>query len=171
MKSLAMAALFVGLGSTAFAQQTATAPASAVVLSDLTITLDGAQNAIDFGNLSATTGDIKLDAKGTANVNTGTRTNVARFDLRGDNSAVTVSYDATVALKRTERGATLYMRPEVVGAALETAQSAAVPVPTETTVVLDDNAYFLWVGGSISALNGQAAGTYKGTFNIAVEYN
>ncbi len=171
MKSLAMAALFVGLGSTAFAQQTATAPASAVVLSDLTINLDGVQNEINFGNLSSTTnGDVVLDANGTGNANTGTETNVARFDLVGANNEVTVSYDPTVTLSETG-GATMLMTPEVVGSTKEAEQGAAVPVVSESTVVPANNAYFLWVGGTLPALTGQAVGTYTGTFNIAVEYN
>lgn len=171
LKSFMMAALFVGLGSTAFAQQTATAPASAVILSDLTITLDGAQNEIDFGNISATTpGDVVLDANGTANANTGTATNVARFDLAGADNAVTVTYDPIVTLTGSVAG-TMDMTPEVVGAAENTAQGAAVDIPSETTVLPTNNTYFLWVGGTIPALSNQDIGNYTGTFNIEVEYN
>src|SRR5690554_5720984 len=127
LKSLMMAAFFVGLGSTAFAQQTATANASAVILSDLTIDLDGSFNAIDFGNLSATTsGAVVLDANGSANANTGTATNVARFNMTGASSAVTVSYDPTITLSEAE-GATMTMTPQVVGAATVGERSTAAP--------------------------------------------
>ncbi len=171
LKPLMMAAFFVGLGSTAIAQQAATAPASATVLSDLTITLDGFQNEIDFGNLSATTpGAVVLDANGAENANTGTATNVARFDLAGAEQEVTVSYDPTVTLAE-EGGATMEMTPEVVGAASEGGQTAAAAVPSESTIVPVDGVYYLWVGGTIPALAGQTVGTYEGTFNIEVEYN
>lgn len=174
LKSLAMAALFAGLGSTAYAQKTATAPASATILSDLNIALDVTQNEIAFGTLSATTtAGIVLDANGLANENTGTQTNVARFDLTGsDAAAVTVSYDATVTLEETVDGLeSMVMTPEVVGAATAATQGTALAVGSGTTVTLASSAYFLWVGGTIPALVGQATGTYAGVFNISVEYN
>ena len=90
LKSLVIAIFFVGLVSTSYAQKAATAPASAEILQDLTITLDGTLNAINFGRVSSTTpGAIVLDANTAAsNVNTGTVTNVAQFDLGGANGGV-----------------------------------------------------------------------------------
>lgn len=176
-----MAALLVGLGSTAFAQKTATAPATASILSDLTITLDATQNAINFGTVSASTpGEIVLDANGTANAHTGTVTNVARFDLAGAAAAeVTVGYDATVTLTETVDGvATMVMTPEVVGAATDALQASAEAITiAEPGINLVLNAvsevgeYFIWVGGSIPQLSGKATGIYSGVFNINVEYN
>ena len=104
------------------------------------------------------------------NVNTGTTTNVERFDLAGAEQEVTVSYDPTVTLTEDE-GATMEMTPEVVGAATEAGQTAAAAVPSESTIVPVEGVYYLWVGGAIPALAGQAVGTYTGTFNIEVEYN
>lgn len=99
IKSILTLALVMGLGIMANAQKTSSAPASATVLADLTITLDGTQNEIAFGTLSASTpAAVVLDANGTANANTGTVINVARFDLAGNNSAVTVNYVPTVTL-------------------------------------------------------------------------
>src|SRR5690606_25985634 len=115
-------------------------------------------------------GAIVLDANGVENANTGTATNVARFDLVGADSEVTVSYDPTVTLTETE-GATMIMTPEVVGATGEAEQAAAAPVASESTVIPTDGSYFIWVGGTIPALATQAIGTYSGTFNIEVEYN
>ncbi|MDO9552166.1 DUF4402 domain-containing protein [Rhodonellum sp.] len=174
LKSLMMAAFFAGLGSTAYAQKTATAPASATILADLTIELDVTQNAIAFGTLSATTpGDIVLDANGESNANTGTQTNVARFDLGGANTEVTVTYDATVTLTETADGvATMTMTPQVVGAETDAEQETAGLVASATTVTLVDNAFFLWVGGTIPRfVTAQTVGLYTGLFNIEVEYN
>ncbi|MEP1260447.1 DUF4402 domain-containing protein [Algoriphagus sp.] len=173
IKTILTLTLVMGLGIMANAQKTATAPASATVLANLTITLDGTQSEIAFGTLSASTpGPVVLDANGTANANTGTVTNVARFDLTGADNPVTVTYDATVTLTETVGGvATMVMTPEVVGAALSTDQAAASAVPSLSAVTLASGVYFLWVGGTIPALATQATGIYEGTFNIDVEYN
>jgi len=172
IKSILTLTLVMGLGIMAHAQKTAIAPASATVLADLTITLDGTQNEIAFGNLSANTPDaVVLDAKGAANANTGTTTNVARFDLAGADNAVTVTYDATVTLSNGTPAEDMTMAPEVVGDALATNQASATAVASLSPVTLASGVYFLWVGGTIPALNNQAAGIYAGTFNIDVEYN
>jgi hypothetical protein len=174
IKSILTIALVMGLGFMANAQKTSSAPASATVLADLTIALDGTQNEIAFGNLSATTpGTVTLDANGpNGNANTGSVTNVAEFDLGGASSAVTVSYDATVTLSNTDPvPATMIMTPEVVGAALATDQATATAVASSSQVTLASGLYYLWVGGSIPKLATQAAGVYSGTFNIDVEYN
>lgn len=174
IKSILTIAFVMGLGIMAHAQKTATAPASATVLADLTISLDATQDEIAFGTLSATTpAAIVLDASGNAgNANTGTTTNVARFDLAGANADVTVSYDATVTLSNADViPATMTMTPEVIGAELDTDQALATAVASGSQVTLAANEYFLWVGGSIPALASQATGIYTGTFNINVEYN
>ena len=173
IKSVLTLTLVMGLGIMANAQKTASAPSSATVLADLTITIDGTQNEIAFGTLSASTpAAVVLDANGTANANTGTVTNVARFDLAGADNAVTVTYDATVTLTENVVGtATMVMTPEVVGAALAANQATAAAVPSLSTVTLASGVYFLWVGGTIPTLASQATGVYEGTFNIDVEYN
>lgn len=180
LKSVLTLALVAGLGFAANAQKTATATASAEVLANLTITLDGTQDEIAFGTLSASTpGSVVLDANGTTNSNTGTVINVARFNLAGAAAAVTVSYDATVTLNGPS-SATMTMTPEVVGAAETANQGTATAVASGTQVTLVDDpsttpafdpVYFLWVGGTIPALSSQTTGTYTGTFNIDVEYN
>jgi hypothetical protein len=172
LKSILTLALVMGLGIMAHAQKTLTAPASATILADLTISLDATQGEIAFGNLSATTpAPVVLDANGTTNANTGTGTNVARFDLAGADNRVTVSYDATVALTNGTPANDMTMTPEVVGATVNTAQATATAVGIGSQVTLASAAYFLWVGGTIPTLAGQATGTYSGTFNIDVEYN
>jgi hypothetical protein len=183
-KSILTLGLAAGLGFAANAQKTSSAPASASVLANLTITLDGTQDEIAFGTLSATTpGAVVLDANGATNANTGTVINVARFDLAGAAAAVTVSYDATVIITNLPTdpvpGSTMTITPEVVGAALSTAQATALGVGSGSQVTLADDpgtagdapVYFLWVGGTIPALSSQPTGTYTGTFNIDVEYN
>jgi len=174
IKTILTLTLVMGSVIMAHAQKTITAPASATILNNLTIALDEAQNEIAFGTLSQTTpAGVVLDANGVTNVNTGTVTNVTRFDLKGSNDAVTLSYDATVELSNTdETPATMTMTPQVVGAELDTDQATATAVTTAASkVTLASGVYFLWVGGTIPALSAQATGTYSGTFNIDVEYN
>ncbi|WP_157359782.1 DUF4402 domain-containing protein [Algoriphagus mannitolivorans] len=173
IKSTLALILTLGLGFAAQAQKFTSAPASATVLADLTIDLDGTQNEIAFGNLSANTpGSIVLDANGTDNANTGTITNVARFNLTGADTEVTVSYDATVTLSNTDpTPATMVMTPEVVGNALNTGQTSAAAIASGNTIEIENGVFFIWVGGTIPALVNQATGTYTGTFNINVEYN
>lgn len=172
LKSLMMAALFAGLGNTAYAQQTQTATASANVLTNLTIALDGTKNAIDFGQLSATTpGIVVLDAKELVNANTGSVTKVATFNMTGADNAVTVSYDATVPMSTASGTETMTMTPEVLGAALVASQAGATPVGSGTQITPASGAFFLWVGGTIPKLTNQETGIYSGTFNINVEYN
>lgn len=176
LKSVLTLTLAAGLGIAANAQKATFAPASATVLANLTITLDGAQNEIAFGNLSALTpGLIVLDANGTTNANTGTLTKVARFDLAGANAPVTITYDAEVILTKTGEGVqpTMTMTPEVVGAALSTNQTGALEVLSAASRTLAEGVYFLWVGGTIPRFEttAQASGVYSGQFDIAVEYN
>ena len=139
----------------------------------LTITLDASQNAIAFGNVSANTpSGIVLDANGVDNTNTGTTTNVARFNLGGANNSVSVYYDATVTLTETEAGVeTITMTPEVVGAAAVANRAGAASIASAGTVTLVSAAYYIWVGGSLPQMVNKPTGTYAGTFNISVEYN
>jgi hypothetical protein len=172
LKSLVIAIFFVGLVSTSYAQKAATAPASAEILQDLTIVLNGTLNAINFGRVSSTTpGPVVLDANNAANnINTGTVTNVARFDLGGADGGVTVFYDPSVLLT-SGGGLTIPMSTQVIGNAVETNRATATPVASGSTVTLASNVYYLWVGGALPALTNQGIGTYSGTFNISAEYN
>lgn len=172
LKSVLALGLVVGLTFAANAQKTTNAPASATILADLTITLDATQNEIAFGNVSANTPTaVVLDANGTNNDNTGTVTNVARFNLTGANSAISVYYDATVDLTDAISSEVIVLTPEVVGAALVANQGAATAIANAGNVSLVDGVYYIWVGGSLPALVNQTPGIYSGTFNISVEYN
>lgn len=171
VKILALAFFMVGLSQVASAQKASSATATAEILQDLTITLDGTLNAINFGRVSSTTpGIIRLDANTDANnLNTGSVTNVARFDLAGANGGATVFYDATVTM--TSGPDNFVMTPQVVGNASTANRAIATAVASGSTVTLASNAYFLWIGGTIPQLTAQPVGTYIGTFNISVEYN
>lgn len=171
-KSVLALGLVAGLTFAANAQKTANAPASANILADLTIALDATQNEIAFGNVSANTpAAVVLDANGVNNSNTGTSTNVARFNLGGANSAITVYYDATVDLTDAVSSEVIVMTPEVVGAALVANQGTAASIANAGNVSLESGAYYIWVGGSLPAMINQLPGSYTGTFNISVEYN
>lgn len=171
LKSLIIATFFVALAGTSYAQKAATAPASAEILQDLTLVLDGALNAINFGRISSTTpGAIVLSANNAANnINTGSVTNVAQFNLGGANGGVTVFYDPTVTL--TSGSDIMTVTTQVVGNASAANRATAGAVASGSTVTLVSNAFFLWVGGSIPALTNQVVGTYVGTFNVSAEYN
>ena len=172
LKSVLTLGLVAGLTIAANAQKTSTAPASAVILADLTIELDGTQNEIAFGNVSASTAAaVVLDANGADNSNTGTVTNVARFNLGGANSAISVYYDATVDLRDDSTNQIIVMTPEVVGAASATNQSSAAAILNAGNVSLVAGAFHIWVGGTLPAMDSQNPGTYSGTFEISVEYN
>ena len=178
LKSILTLALVMGLGIMANAQKTSSAPATATILANLTIALESGSD-IAFGMLSASTPSIvTLDANGptgttgtTGNANTGSVTDVARFNLAGDNSAVTVKYDATVILSNGTPANDMTMTPEVVGAALVTGQGSAAAVLNDQLVTLVSGVYYLWVGGTIPQLSNQPMGDYAGTFKINVEYN
>lgn len=171
LKSLIIATFFVALAGTSYGQKAATAPASAEILQDLTLVLDGALNTINFGRISSTTpGAIVLNANSEANnINTGSVTNVAQFNLGGANGGVTVFYDPTVTL--TSGSANMTVTTQVVGNASAANRQTAGTVASGSTVTLVSNAFFLWVGGSLPALTNQAVGTYVGTFNVSAEYN
>lgn len=173
LKSVLALGLVAGLTFAANAQKTTTAPASATILADLTIALDGVQNEIAFGNVSANTPDeVVLDANGTENANTGTVTNVARFNLGGASTSISVYYDATVTLTETEGGIeTIVMTPEVVGDANLANQGSAGEIANAGTVALVGGVYYIWVGGTLPTMVNKAQGTYSGTFEISVEYN
>ncbi|MFC5191010.1 DUF4402 domain-containing protein [Algoriphagus aquatilis] len=172
-KSVLALGLVAGMTFAANAQKTTTAPASARILADLTITLDGVQDEIAFGNVSANTpAAVVLDANGTDNANTGTVTNVARFNLTGADASITVYYDATVTLTETVGGVeTIVMTPEVVGDADDANQGSAAGIANAGTVALVSNAFYIWVGGTLPTMVNKAQGTYSGTFEISVEYN
>jgi hypothetical protein len=171
LKSLVIAIFFVGLVSTSYAQKAVTAPASAEILQDLVITLDGTLSAINFGRVSSTTpGPVVLAPQSAAaNANTGSVTNVARFNFVGADGGVTVFYDPTVTL--TSGSNTMTMTTSIIGDAVQANRATAGPVASGSTVTLVSNEYFIWVGGSLPALTAQALGTYVGTFNLSAEYN
>lgn len=171
IKTLVMAFFIVGLANVAVAQKTATADATAEILQDLEINLDGTLGSINFGRVSSTTpGDVILDANDPANnQNTGSITNVARFQLVGANGGVTVFYDNEVTM--TSGPNNLLLTTQVVGDAQAGNRASAVPIATGTTVTLVENEYYLWIGGTLPSLTAQPVGEYEGTFNISAEYN
>jgi hypothetical protein len=184
-KSVLTLGLVAGLGFAANAQVAATSPASATILSELTIARTG---DINFGTIANSTATgVVLDANGVTNVNTGTDRSVARFNVDGSAGAeITVVYDATVDLISANPvilGAPtsdeiIVMAPEVVGSSDVDDQQGASAIAnagaavTIGTVDAAAGKYYIWVGGSLaSSLSPYAPGTYAGEFNISVEYN
>jgi hypothetical protein len=171
-KSVLALGLVAGFTFAANAQKTANAPASANILADLTIALDAGQDEIAFGNVSANTpAGVVLDANGVNNDNTGTVTNVARFNLGGADVSISVYYDATVNLTDAVSNEVIVMTPEVVGDADVANQETAAAIANTGTVSLVSGAFHIWVGGTLPTMVNQTPGSYTGTFNISVEYN
>jgi hypothetical protein len=104
------------------------------------------------------------------NVNTGSVTNVAQFNLSGANGPVSIFYDPTVNLS-DGGGNSITVTTEVIGNPIVTNRASAIPVLSGSTVNLALNVFYLWIGGSFPALTNQVTGTYSGTFNISAEYN
>lgn len=172
-KSLMIVVLFVGLGSSAFAQENANITASATVLTALSITGDVHMN---FGNISATTGgDVYLDPIGAASTYVGTTAVVGEFTIAGANStSLLISWGDAVTLTETVTGtATMTLDVAISGSDADT-QSASTLLDTPAGTSRTTNAtgaYYLWAGGSLGTLNAQDTGTYEGTVTVTVAYN
>ena len=167
-----VAMVFAFTAQVSNAQVASSVSANAEVKTALTLAL-APGTLINFGTLSATTsGTIVLDANGaTGNANTGSTTNVARFDVTAANSAITIKYDPTVTLTCSTAATTMTMTSEVVGALLSTSQPTAVGITSGNTITPTSGVYYIWVGGTIPTLTTKESGVYSGTFHINAEYN
>ncbi len=184
-KSLMIVVLFVGLGSSAFAQPTGSADltASATVLTNLTI---AQTSALNFGNLSATTlGDVVVDPTTAAvHTNTGVVT-VGQMTIIGNpGSTVQLAYEETITLLNGEtplsNGADGEFTLNVIGGlnqedAVTKDAISFIVLATEADVTSLDattpGEAYLWVGGNLGTLATAATGTYTGTATFTVIYN
>lgn len=152
----------VGIASNASAA-TATAQADAVILQSLTVTLDGTEDALDFGTiaLNGTTGGTVVLTP--ANVRTcaaaltcvGT-TETPNFDIQGSaNRPVSISF-ATPTISLTGPG---------------TPMTVALTSSAASVTLGATGAGTFNVGGTLTVGNNQAAGAYTGTVNVVVIYS
>ena len=174
-KSLMIVVLFVGLGSSAFAQPTGSdvLTASATVLTNLTIEQT---SPLNFGNLSATTlGDVVVDPTTAAvHTNTGVVT-VGQMTIIGNpGSTVQLTHDETITLKNGETALSTFTLNVIGGLnqgdAVTKGAISSIDLATEDDVANAGKAY-LWVGGNLGTLTNAATGTYTGTATFTVIYN
>ncbi|MCZ8171753.1 MAG: DUF4402 domain-containing protein [Brevundimonas sp.] len=160
--ALAGAALSaVSFGSAAHAATSATANATAEVLSTLTLTAD---TPLNFGQIAANTGgSVTVNADSTTAftgsvISTGTRA-PAGFTVTGTPGAsVVVSLPASATLTRTGGTETMSI----------TNFNANPPAGFQLAPVTGSATF--GVGGTLGVASGQAAGVYSGTFSVSVEY-
>ncbi|MCK9327208.1 MAG: DUF4402 domain-containing protein [Bacteroidales bacterium] len=169
-KSLMIVVLFVGLGSSAFAQENDNIKASATVMTALSITGDVDMN---FGNISATTdGDVYLDPKGAASTYVGAQAVAGKFIIAGANSTdLLISWGGSVPL--TSGANTMNLNVAIFGFDADTQSASTLldtPAGTLRTTSGTGN-YYLWAGGSLGKLTAKAIGTYEGTVTVTVAYN
>jgi len=174
-KSLMIVVLFVGLGSSAFAQtgENANITANATVLTALSIT---GEVDMDFGNISATTGgDVYLDPIGAASTYVGTFAVEGEFTITGaNNTSLLISWEDAVTMTETVTGtATMNLDVAISGSDADTQLASTLlvtPAGTSRTTSATGT-YYLWAGGSLGTLNSQTTGTYEGTVTVTVAYN
>lgn len=156
----------LGLGSTAHAQDTATATAEAEVLEAIDIRLVG--GILDFGSLVVTgPGSVTLTPLGARDCSATTVTCVdtptnPQFEVTGTaGRGVTVTLPSTdVTLTNTAAGST------------DTMTLNGFTSSEGTAITLDaSGAELFTVGGTLNFVNGQDAGIYRGTFDVSVDYS
>ena len=177
-KSLMIVVLFVGLGSSAFAQLITSAnqaiDASATVMSDLTVEK---VRDLSFGNVSANNSYSISSLDGTADVPYAYT--IGKLEVNGAGGAsVLVSWTADAFLTNSITSATMTFAPEVYGNAYTIEQFGGTKIETTGTAYILNNEStngavgrdYFYVGGDIDVPAG-AVGTYKGTFTLTVAYN
>lgn len=183
-KVVAVAVLSLGFGVAAQAQDAVintNMTASAEVLDALVLAVD---QGIDLGNISRTTpGEVYVNPKGSQNKNVGVSAKQGIFALTGNaQSSVRFSWPKVLTLVNQEEGhgdKTMDLTLEVIGFGEKAASSgvtltsAALQGDTWSgnATISDLGKYFLFVGGTIPALNNQQNGTYTGVALFTVEYN
>lgn len=149
------ATALVGFGSTGAQAATASANATATILAPVTVTKTA---DLLFGNIAATAADtVSITPAGVVNCGTlvcnGTQ-NPAAFSVTG-----VVGQQVAVSIPVTS--ATL------------TSGANTIPLSglaSNVASILLDGTDAFSVGGSIAVANGQASGTYTGSFNVDVNY-
>ncbi len=164
----------LGIASNASAATTATANAQAEILSTLSLTIDGTEDTLDFGQISPT---AALAANSTvvvsaANLRTcgtnlvcGSTTAVPLFHVSGLANAV-VSIALPAAPAPLQNFGTI---PS--GMSNVMSLSALTSDAASNQVTLASGAAQFHVGGTLTVKPNQAPGVYVGTFDVSVQYN
>lgn len=177
-KSLMIVVLFVGLGSSAFAQPVVTAntsmTASATILSDLAIA----------ANVDLTFGQVINSTTPTMEANSATKTDVGgtatlgKFTVTGlAGASVHVSFTSTNLIHASE--AFLVYTPSVYRTHLTAATFGSEPVTfagadyvvNNVATAAESGVDHFFVGGSIVIGAEAPVGSYTGTITMTVAYN
>ncbi|MEX1137115.1 MAG: DUF4402 domain-containing protein [Balneolales bacterium] len=168
--ALVLGAVHVGMAQES---EDAEASVSAEVLSVLSIvsTAD-----VDFGNISATTDEaVTIDPNGADHAYLGTEYSVGQFTISGgQDTEVTIWFNSEATLENGE-GGEMTFTANMVGDPESENQSTAVAVTTDADQYSLSNTgnFYLWLGGDLGTLDGQASGNYTTDEGIVVnvEYN
>lgn len=166
IKFLAIATVMLGFSSGLFAQTTASATASAVIIAPLSITqvsdlhfgviwrgATAGVVTVTPGNVRSSTGGVTLS--GLAPVNT-----AASFTISGEPGRA-----ITITLPPHPAGIT------IIDGANNMVVNNFQSTPAAGAYTLADANTTLNVGADLNVGAGQASGTYTGTFNVSVNYN
>ncbi|MDI6401912.1 hypothetical protein QLX67_07895 [Balneolaceae bacterium ANBcel3] len=183
MKSriLTLAVLFVAFAvGTTQAQQTSDVSVSANVLTTFDFTeFGGDDGVVDFDEvIPGSSPNLEPQDLGSS-IDVGPAATLALLQMTGPNIEITIAHDENLTLNSSlgPSASDLLYTPVIFGAQDETDQSSSTQiVQGGYTVTLQDNNYFLWVGGTLEAPGGgeipaTAGGSYSGEFNITVDIN
>lgn len=176
-KSLMIVVLFVGLGSSAFAQTSATISSSAVVQTALTIstTDDDAANLV-FGTVAQDV-TASISAQNGTTVNCGVGAHLGKFTVAAQaGSSVHVSFNSTNLIHESEE---LAYTPSVYRTHLTEATFGSELVNftgddyyvNEVATAAESGVDHFFVGGSIVIGAEATVGSYTGTITMTVAYN
>ncbi len=151
-----------------------TMTANAEVYTMLSITQS---TALNFGDILSTQAAPTIDPTATggdANVGlhtTNTTHAAGKFHIAGTASKnVHITYPASASLASGANHMTWTLA--VSGANTDDGARGGASYASGATAALSAGGdYYLWVGGNLGALSGQAAGAYSGTANFIVDYN
>ena len=166
-KLLALAVVILGFTAVSFGQVSATATASATIITPISIT-NVPTDVLDFGTIAkgASDGTVTI-----APVSAGTRSfsnvtlsainigRAAKFTVTGDGSShftVTVPKDGDVTIASGVNKMNV---------------KQFLSTPSGATGVLSSGTAEVWVGATLEVLATTVPGTYSGPFTVTVNYN
>jgi hypothetical protein len=176
--ALVLAIVTVALSAMTFAQGWGGAATNMNASAEVYTVLSISQStALNFGDILSTQAAPTIDPTATggdANVGlhtTNTAHAAGKFHIAGTASKnVHIAYPASASL--TSGANTMTWTLSVSGANADAGTRGGVAYASGATAALSVSGdYYLWVGGNLGALSGQAAGVYSGTANFVVDYN
>ncbi len=156
---------------TAMPQESVVMTVSADVLGALTITK---VSDLDFGNISGTTtGEVFLDPQGAESAYVGATATAGEIEIGGEGAvSIRIGWPESISLL-DNFGNDLTFNLAVSGNGInDQSSSNDLDLTGEySNVNLEDNAFYLWVGGSLGQMSAVTPGAYAGNAIFTVEYN